>query len=50
MREFYGSPTNSKVPVDPSLIPSKDLIVIDMEWHTDKINEASDRFDREMKA
>jgi putative spermidine/putrescine transport system substrate-binding protein len=49
MREFYGSPTNGSVAVDPSLIPSKDLLVIDMEWHTDKINEASERFDREMK-
>jgi putative spermidine/putrescine transport system substrate-binding protein len=50
MREFYGSPTNGSVPVDPSLIPSKDLLDIDMEWYTDRINEASDRFDREMKA
>jgi putative spermidine/putrescine transport system substrate-binding protein len=49
MREFYGSPTNGSVPVDPSLIPSKDLLVIDMAWHTDKIKETSDRFDREMK-
>lgn len=49
MREFYGSPTNASVPIDPSLIPSKDLLVIDIEWHTDKINEASERFDREMK-
>jgi putative spermidine/putrescine transport system substrate-binding protein len=49
MREFYGSPVNAGVAVDPSLIPSKDLLVIDIEWHTDKINEASERFDREMK-
>jgi putative spermidine/putrescine transport system substrate-binding protein len=49
MREFYGSPTNVNVPVDPSLIPAKDLLFIDSEWHTDRIGETSDRFDREMK-
>jgi putative spermidine/putrescine transport system substrate-binding protein len=49
MREFYGSPTNIDVPVDPSLIASKDLLVLDMEFHTAKIGEASERFDREIK-
>lgn len=49
MQEFYGSPTNVNVPVDPSLIPAKDLLFIDSAWHTDRIGETSDRFDREMK-
>ena len=40
---------HARLLADPSLIPSKDLLVIDMAWHTDKIKEASDRFDREMK-
>jgi putative spermidine/putrescine transport system substrate-binding protein len=48
-REFFGAPTNAGVPVDPGLIATRDLIPVDMEWHTYKINEMSDRFDREIK-
>ena len=48
-REFFGAPTLAGVPVEPGLIPTKDLIPVDMEWHTDKIAEMSDRFDREIK-
>ena len=50
MQEFYGSPTNVNVAVDPSLLPAKDLLFIDSEWYTARINETSDRFDREMTA
>jgi putative spermidine/putrescine transport system substrate-binding protein len=48
MREFYSAPTNMEVPVDPALIASKDLLVLDMEWHTKRIGEVADRFDREI--
>jgi len=48
-REFFGAPTNGSVAVDPGLIAAKDLLPIDMEWHTDRINEMSERFDREIK-
>jgi putative spermidine/putrescine transport system substrate-binding protein len=50
MREFYSAPTNLDVPVAPGLIPSKDLVVLDMEWHTKRIAEVADRFDREINA
>jgi len=48
-KEFFGAPTLAGVPVEAGLIATKDLIPVDMEWHTDKINEMSDRFDREIK-
>ncbi|MGE3921876.1 MAG: extracellular solute-binding protein [Lautropia sp.] len=48
MREFYSAPTNTGVPVDPALIPSSDLHVLDMEFHTRMIGEVSQRFDREI--
>jgi putative spermidine/putrescine transport system substrate-binding protein len=50
MREFYSAPTNTEVPVSPGLISSKDLFVLDMEWHTKRIGEVADRFDREINA
>jgi putative spermidine/putrescine transport system substrate-binding protein len=48
MREFYSAPTNVDVPVEGGLIPSRDLIVLDMEFHTKIIGEVGDRFDREI--
>jgi putative spermidine/putrescine transport system substrate-binding protein len=50
MREFYSAPTNLEVPIAPGLIASKDLIVLDMEWHTKRIAEVAARFDREINA
>jgi putative spermidine/putrescine transport system substrate-binding protein len=47
-RELFGAPTNVKVPVVPDLIATKDLLAIDWAWHSQRINETSDRFDREI--
>ena len=47
-KEFFGSPTNVNVPVDPSLVATKDLLQIDWAWYSARLNEISDRFDREI--
>jgi putative spermidine/putrescine transport system substrate-binding protein len=47
-RDFYGAPTNTTVPVDPSLVATKDLLQVDWGWYSARLNEISDRFDREI--
>jgi putative spermidine/putrescine transport system substrate-binding protein len=47
-REFYGAPTNTIVPVDPSLVATQDLLHVDWAWYSARLNEISDRFDREI--
>ncbi len=48
MTEFFGAPTNAEARTDPALIPSKDLVAIDWGFFSEKLQETTDRFDREI--